>query len=77
MFLRSIMGCGRKIHTVLVDAWFAVEKHCQFGDEASVEHMEMLVFLSHSYMTRNASRVFGPTPHRVEYNLLSNGRFNF
>ena len=70
MFLRWMMGCGRMIHTGLVDAWFTVEKRCQFEDEASVEHMKMLVFLSHSYQTRNASRDFIPTSHRVEYNLL-------
>ena len=40
-------------------------------------YMEMLVFLSFSYKTRNAFRDFGPTSHRVEYNLLSNGRCNF
>ena len=77
MFLWSMMGCGRMIHTVLVDAWFAVEKHCQFEDEASVQHIWRCWCFSRSLICRGTlSRVFGPTPHRVEYNMLSNGRCN-
>ena len=52
IFLWWMMGCGRMIHTVLVDAWFTVEKHSQFEDEASVEHIWRCWCFSHSLIRR-------------------------